>query len=149
MPILIFFMCIMLIHRLSPSPFVFCVIYGYCMTFGETTSPDKSFVFSETISPILQIACGIMNSCKKSFQFKFNCSGYWWIQIQRLGASLAHTQYTMHFRLCGFLYEVIVDFKKLQMHKYTCITHYFINIIIREHNGSVLMAVWYTSIKIA
>ena len=21
--------------RLSPSPFVFCVIYGYCMTFGE------------------------------------------------------------------------------------------------------------------
>ena len=27
--------------RLSPSPFVFCVIYGYCMTFGETRSPDK------------------------------------------------------------------------------------------------------------
>ena len=25
--------------RLSPSPFVFCVIYGYCMTFGETDSP--------------------------------------------------------------------------------------------------------------
>ena len=27
--------------RHSPSPFVFCVIYGYCMTFGETTRPDK------------------------------------------------------------------------------------------------------------
>ena len=31
------------------------------------------------------------------------------------------------------------------MHKYTCITPYFINIIIREHNGSVLMDAWYTS----
>ena len=33
--------------RLSPSPFVFCEIYEYCMTFEETVSP----VFSETISP--------------------------------------------------------------------------------------------------
>ena len=31
--------------RLSTSPFVFCEIYGYCMTFEETASP----VFSETI----------------------------------------------------------------------------------------------------
>ena len=31
--------------RLSPSPFVFCEIYEYCMTFEETVSP----VFSETI----------------------------------------------------------------------------------------------------
>ena len=36
---------------LSPGPFVFCVIYGYCMTFDETASPDK-------------FACGIMNSGK-------------------------------------------------------------------------------------
>ena len=27
--------------RLSPSPFVFCEIYEYCMTFEETVSPDK------------------------------------------------------------------------------------------------------------
>ena len=32
--------------RLSPYPFVFCVIYGYCMTFGET----ESNAFSETMS---------------------------------------------------------------------------------------------------
>ena len=30
-----------LFSRLSPSPFVFCEICGYCMTFEETASPDK------------------------------------------------------------------------------------------------------------
>ena len=39
-----------------PSPFVFYVIYGYCMTFGETASPDKSLFFSETI-PLLLNEC--------------------------------------------------------------------------------------------
>ena len=39
-------------RRLSPSPFVFCEIYEYCMTFEETVSPDKRlslspFVFCE------------------------------------------------------------------------------------------------------
>ena len=32
-------------YRLSPGPFVFCVIYEYCMTFGETASPDKNLFF--------------------------------------------------------------------------------------------------------
>ena len=30
--------------RLSQSPFVVCVVYGYCMTFGETASPGKRTV---------------------------------------------------------------------------------------------------------
>ena len=37
-------------HRLSPSPFVFCEIYEYCMTFEETVSPDKS-LFLQRLSP--------------------------------------------------------------------------------------------------
>ena len=32
---------LLIYHRLSPSPFVFCEIYEYCMTFEETVSPDK------------------------------------------------------------------------------------------------------------
>ena len=32
-------------------PFVFCEIYGYCMTFEETASTDKCFVFAEAIPP--------------------------------------------------------------------------------------------------
>ena len=34
----------------SASPFVFCVIFGYCMTFEETASPDKSLFFRDYIS---------------------------------------------------------------------------------------------------
>ena len=33
--------------RLSPSPFVCCEIYEYCMTFEETVSPDKSCFFRD------------------------------------------------------------------------------------------------------
>ena len=51
---------------LSPSPFVFCVIYGYCMTFGEIGSPylcfEELFPYSEMLVTYLQSAV--------SFQFK-------------------------------------------------------------------------------
>ena len=49
--------------RLSESPFVYCEIYEYCMTFEEPASPDKSFFFHR-LSPLLLNACDIMNSCK-------------------------------------------------------------------------------------
>ena len=50
--------------RLSPGPFVFCVIYGYCMTFGETAKPDIFRDYSPPPPLLLKKACGIMNSCK-------------------------------------------------------------------------------------
>ena len=45
--------------RLSPNSFVFCVIYGYCMTLGEKPSHDIDDppFYSKN-------AGGIMDSCK-------------------------------------------------------------------------------------
>ena len=37
------------VSRLSSSPFVFCEIYGYCMTFEETASPKGLFSHQEAI----------------------------------------------------------------------------------------------------
>ena len=40
--------------RLSPSPFVFCEIYEYCMTFEERASPDNGWhksLFFQRLSP--------------------------------------------------------------------------------------------------
>ena len=36
--------------RLSPSHFVFCVKYGYCMNFGKTASPDS--VYFQRLIPL-------------------------------------------------------------------------------------------------